>query len=334
MCILCDAKSMIRCATGTPPRAVKSNKQIPIISKLVSTSSLAPKSSMFNTTCYCILLIILGFYCGQAEALPSFLDPVKGQTLSEEILCYSIPYGGIGFGSHLLTYYTVACLWNGRRPLMPWRHLKHTVRNCFLNAISFILAVGLGAFTLIRCRNRWQFALIAVWKISLSSTLTLSAITASIICKPKGRFWDYEMFKFRDDCPNREHVSKAAWWLVLYVLGLIVGMVGVLSLVTETWDENHTIHIITYAFLGACGPIVIVIGGSVCVNAIDDDAGCVKFSAGWPLGGVVGIVVLGVFYSDWILGAISGDLSGAPSSDNMYLYWAYFIVKRLPLASF
>ena len=41
----------------------------------------------------------------------------------DEIGCYALPYGGLGFTSHVLTYLTVFCLSHGRTPLMPWRPL-------------------------------------------------------------------------------------------------------------------------------------------------------------------------------------------------------------------
>jgi hypothetical protein len=44
--------------------------------------------------------------------------------------------------------------------------------------------------------------------------------------------------------------------------------------------------------------------------------------------------ILGAFYSDWVLAAIAGKLTGAPSSDNSALYWSYFAAKRLPSFSF
>jgi hypothetical protein len=47
------------------------------------------------------------------QALPSFLNVCllvpthKGQTIADNIKCYSLPYGSIGFASHLITYYTI-----------------------------------------------------------------------------------------------------------------------------------------------------------------------------------------------------------------------------------
>jgi hypothetical protein len=43
----------------------------------------------------------------------------NGTTLLDEIQYYSIPYGLVGFISHLASYYTLAITAAGRRPLAP-----------------------------------------------------------------------------------------------------------------------------------------------------------------------------------------------------------------------
>ena len=48
---------------------------------------------------------------------------------------------------------------------------------------------------------------------------------------------------------------------------------------------------------------------------------------------VSGVSVVGALYSDWILGAIAGNYGGVPSGDNVWLYWGYFVAKKLPLGS-
>jgi len=72
-------------------------------------------------------------------------------------------------------------------------------------------------FTVIRCRNRWQFVLIAVWKICLSSTLSLTAFTNAVFLSNKGS----------EDIEFLRRPLPSINWLFLYLLGLIVGMVGV-----------------------------------------------------------------------------------------------------------
>ena len=46
-------------------------------------------------------------------------DANKLAVLRIEITCYTLPYGGLGFASHILTYYTLFMLFSGRQPLRP-----------------------------------------------------------------------------------------------------------------------------------------------------------------------------------------------------------------------
>src|SRR5271154_2894513 len=132
-------------------------------SKIPIAVNLSMHRSIFQTTWYGILLLLLALHFNSVDALPSFLNPVRGSTLAEEIQCYSIPYGGIGFTSHLITYHTLIMVWMGRQPLRPWLRMKSIVWDCFVGILTFITANALAVFTLIRCRNRWEFVLIAVW---------------------------------------------------------------------------------------------------------------------------------------------------------------------------
>src|SRR5271156_4032668 len=111
--------------------------------------------SLLKTTIqaeFYLFLLVLG-----AEALPSFLNPVNGGTLQDEIICYGIPYGGIGFASHIITYYTVIALWFGVKPFAPWLPLKYHVWDGLIAVITFAGGNAMAIFTVIRCRHRWQF---------------------------------------------------------------------------------------------------------------------------------------------------------------------------------
>jgi hypothetical protein len=259
-----------------------------------------------------IPILLLLSHCESVEGLPSFLDPVKGNTSAQEVQCYSIPYGGIGFASHILTYYTLACLWYGRKPLCPTRSLKHALLDSFWAVLTLILAVGLAAFTIIRCRNRYEFMLIAIWKIFMTTLLVCTTISAPLINDKNG------------------NTKATIGWVALYIPGLITGFVGLCPLVKENWD-NNVVRIVTYVFGG------VVIGVGVMVGVIFfclwNEEGFVKAWLWGMAASMIGWTCLGAIYSDWILGAIAENLVGMPSSDNMVLYWSYFIVKRLPLLS-
>jgi hypothetical protein len=78
-------------------------------------------------------------------------------TMESELQCYGLPYGGIGFLSHLLTYWTVCCLVLGRKPLWPWKKLKASKTDLILSTISLLISVPIACFTIYRCISRWQF---------------------------------------------------------------------------------------------------------------------------------------------------------------------------------
>jgi len=212
---------------------------------------------------------------------------MKGTTLQGEIMCYGIPYGGIGFASHIITYYTLIALWFGRKPFMPWLPLEHHVWDGIMGFLTFAGGNTLAIFTVIRCRNRWQFVLIAVWKICLSTTLSLTAFTNAVFLGNKDE----------EDNEFHEGPLPSAGWLVLYVLGLIVGMVGVFSLVKETWVDNSEVRLITYVFGGISGGFIVLAMGYGILGAIvegcgnDDSEGFLTgigvFFAAAPVGGVI-----------------------------------------------
>lgn len=83
---------------------------------------------MFTRRCFCALVSVgtsLIVFPGvnnasptPIPALPSWLTaamPTKGDGIPGEIKCYGLPYGGIGFTSHVLTYYTL-CMLSGEVP--------------------------------------------------------------------------------------------------------------------------------------------------------------------------------------------------------------------------
>jgi hypothetical protein len=259
-----------------------------------------------------IPILLLLSHCEYVEGLPSFLNPVKGNTPAQEVQCYSIPYGGIGFASHILTYYTLVCLWYGRKPLWPMSPLNHVWLDFIWAVLTLFIAVGLAVFTIIRCRNRYEFMLIAIWKIFMTTVLVCTTITAPVIIRKEG------------------DATTTVGWVILYIPGLITGFVGLCPLVKENWD-NNVVRIVTYVFGGVVIGIGVIAGVIFCCRRHDKG-----FVEAWLWGiaaSIIGWTCLGAIYSDWILGAIAENLVGMPSSDNMVLYWGYFIAKRLPLLS-
>jgi hypothetical protein len=156
--------------------------------------------------------------------------------------------------------------------------------------------------------------LIAIWKIFMTTMVVSTTITAPFLMHRKG---------------ERE-VKKSAWCLVIYVPGIVVGMVGLGPLVKQNWN-SYKIEIMTYVL----GGMVVVLGIAVAVYCMyTSGSGEVVKSWGWGLlACFCGCGILAVLYSDWVLGSISNDLSGYPSPDNSILFWTYFVAKRLPMLS-
>jgi hypothetical protein len=160
------------------------NKATTSLSLLVRTY-LAPSTTKFsktlqieNTPCSKVSIMSpLNFTQWIDDALPH-----KGQTLRDELKCYSLPYGGIGFGSHILTYYTVIMLAAGRSP---WRFKrnKHWRFDATLSLVGLIWTAGATIFTMIRCRQRWEFVVMAFWKMMMSLTLSAIATHAAVIVR-------------------------------------------------------------------------------------------------------------------------------------------------------
>jgi hypothetical protein len=96
------------------------------------------------------------------------LAPNRGTNLPTEIACYSLPYGGLGFASHVLTYYTILILGLGRKPLWPVKHVKYGIFGLTLAGVGLLAGFILSTITMVRCRNHWQLLALATWKFSMS----------------------------------------------------------------------------------------------------------------------------------------------------------------------
>lgn len=260
--------------------------------------------------------------------IPSWLQPMiprKGTTIQEEIKCYSLPYGGIGFLSHFLTYWAIFWLGFGRRPYWPTKRLSAGRTDIALSLIQVIVSVLIAGFTISRCRNRWQFMLIAIWKVIMSVEVGIWGLRASwLVMKRRRGGYKYTgeqdriIWRFDDWTP---------YTLIFYSLGMIVGMVGLLALV---WRARHDKQIlqISAAFFSVTAAIIIVCSTMLCCCC---GFGSKERAIKLLMAMVFSVILVCALYCDWILGDFAGSLVGVPSGDASALYWIYFAVKRLPL---
>jgi hypothetical protein len=250
--------------------------------------------------------IVLAAPAFDVDTIKTFL-PTKGETLHDEIRCYALPYGAIGLVSHILTFYTIACLRVQRSPFKPWRELEHLRFDIFLAVCGLFFGFGLTIFTMIRCHQRWQFLVIAIWKAVLSITLGGINLHAAIRIKSdNGRL-------------------TILLWGIFYGLGMALGLAGLGSLANNAWVYSRVIRLVTVAFGGVTGgSIALTILYSCCCGG------------GWEVLFRNIFLIFGILpalYSDWVLAGLANNLIGVPSSDNMALYIGYFVAKRFPFFS-
>jgi hypothetical protein len=132
-----------------------------------------------RTLCVIAHYLIISLFILPSATLPSALrHEVKPREVSAENLieCYGLPYGGIGFLSHILTYYNIVCIGAGIRPLEPHLKLRHGSVDIVLAIVSLMGSVIIAIYTCVRCRGEWQFVLLAFSKLTLSLTLGISCL--------------------------------------------------------------------------------------------------------------------------------------------------------------
>lgn len=274
-----------------------------------------------------------------------------------EIQCYALPYGAIGIISHLLTYWTIAWMAVGQTPLWPWHPLKTYKFDMFLAVLALCTCIPIASIAMHRCRLSWHFLLICIWKLVTSVSLAIITIHRCIIIRrikkesatrlgrhvecynsadSSGFFSDSEPQE-----PTRRNYAPL-WWLILYLAGTIIGMVGLCSLLYTTFRKDTTIRHLTYGFGAAMAILPMMVAIYWFVRHLDrkEGGGRVCFSAFWQTFGGAILAFTAVFgffsslYSDLVLGAIADNIYGWPNRDFAPLYWAWFVAKRLTLLSF
>jgi len=247
-------------------------------------------------------------------------------TLHSEIVCYSLPYGLIGTISDVLTWYTIGTLAYGISPWRPWRDLESPRFDMFLTTVGLLGGLLLTIFAMIRCQKRWQFMLIAVWKALLTLSNGAFSLHISVVLTPYKPFaWWGEMAEQPERICSYNELRGAMWWLVIYILGTLFGLVGLVSLVIMAWEDNKVVELTTYIFGGIAVVVTVVLWA---LGPAGEQLG---------FGVLVLLLTLGVIaalYSDWVLAGLAENLSGMPYGDVVPLYFSYFAAKRLPMFSF
>jgi hypothetical protein len=239
----------------------------------------------------------------------------------------------------------------------------------FLGALGLLIGTLCTVLTIYRCRQRWQFLCIAIWKATLSVSLGALGVSAARETRRLEKAWALSLEKTQgwvesggdiDELDMESYIPRYTsflWWLSLYAAAIPVGLTGLISLVKLSWGEP-TVVTASKVF----GGLTITITGIMFLHAtwqswrkdqqkwdimellglkhhrISDDMQkwLSWFGGGLIVSCAVLLVLCGLLaalYSDWVLAGLAGSLIGAPSSDNSALYFVYFAAKRLPFFS-
>ena len=275
--------------------------------------------------------------------------------MDDRVQCYAIPYGAVGFVSHIVLYFSIVALALGRSPVMFWRQLAHKhVKNTLL-IVSLLMTLVLTALSIARCHDTLALLLMAVGRLVVSQTLYYTAI--HIVPVLRGC-----------DANCLDTSAAVLYWLLLYAFGSTVGLAGLGQLVLQDFNSSERLRTGTFVFIALVCSIPTValilslqrairarqrliraevvsdvesVGPHLRSEKEEDRkekreehstlARAILFAI---IAFLLSFGVLFAVQSDWALGIIAGDLSGAPPSDSAALYWTYFIFALLPFFSF
>lgn len=261
-----------------------------------------------------------------------------------ETQCYALPYGAVGVLSHLLTYWTFACIAVGKVPLWPGHELDTWAFDLSLSIASRCTCIPTTTITIYRCRLSWHFILISTWKLVTSVSMACSAFHRCILIRrdaPSSGPEGPRAFFTRTKTTKTKSVEPLKWF-ALFIVGTTVGMSGLCSLLWTSFREDTTVRTLSYGF---AAPIIVL---PTCVGfywflyqATTDGSGgltaLILATRTTFSGALVAFFAVFAFfstlYADLVLGTIANNLLSLPSGDFAPLYWLWFVAKRLPMLS-
>ncbi|KAF4628399.1 hypothetical protein G7Y89_g9761 [Cudoniella acicularis] len=211
--------------------------------------------------------------------------------------CYSLPYGGLGALSTILTLYTFGMTLLGRKPIFPFMEIEHSTFDFIIATISAIITTVTSIIAIKRCDGVTSLELIAVFKLLLSITLNFCTMWRAGV----------EAFSFLTG--------------VVGVVCMISGAAGAGLIASNNWHVAGVPALTLTIWLIGILPAICC---TICViSGIEVWKVLVGFGAY--------IIIAIMFWSDWIISCITGDFGGSPDGKVAIVYWVYFAAKRLPM---
>jgi len=223
----------------------------------------------------------------------------------DEFKCYALPYGALGFVSHIIMLYNVVCLLNLRKTCFPCSKTTPSKHSCWNMAVACAVLGGtttLTIITIVRCKNHWRYILLAVEQLSLSITISLLGLSASTANEDSHRSNSYIIYI----------------WLT--IPGSVAGAVGYFALLAQNWS-NHNVRI---AFAST-----IAVG--IVINTIVIFFAPMAPHGTNPLSFLIFMYLTVVAFDDWIFGIIAKNIAGKPTGPVAHLILLYFGIRRIAL---
>ncbi|KAF2870113.1 hypothetical protein BDV95DRAFT_496770 [Massariosphaeria phaeospora] len=199
-----------------------------------------------------------------------------------------------------------------------------------------------------QCSHSCNFVLIALWTLCTSICVCVITIHRSCIRRREKRDErSGHHHRSRHHHRSERHSSKkdhgvnpaAFIWFFLHLAGTIIGMVGLLDLIKNSYWYDPVVRRLSLGF-GITTIITAVLTGLYMYKRhrqrLHD--GYDDFCSPWVCGVLAtilaflaGFCISSTLYCDVVLGMIAGNMLGRPSSDLWKLYWPWFIANRILL---
>ncbi|KAF9443903.1 hypothetical protein P691DRAFT_678601, partial [Macrolepiota fuliginosa MF-IS2] len=229
---------------------------------------------------------------------------------------------------HVLTYYSLICLWFRWQPLSPWQKLPHSMfyNIAILSGSPLVVSTVMSIVTIVGCKNSWQLLVIVVWQMGLSILNGITGLHVTVAMNNN--------IKTSTGRVSTKGASTSIWWILLYIPSTITGMSGLMSLVIQALHcHKKNMIILTAVFFTTVfvGMLVILLP---CTQKYGSSDTQVPYPA-WLASSFGKFTMLftfiAAFYSDIALSMVTNNFIGLPSGGLAMVCWVYFTAKWLIL---
>ncbi|KAF2477193.1 uncharacterized protein BDR25DRAFT_339180 [Lindgomyces ingoldianus] len=233
--------------------------------------------------------------------------------LHEQMQCFALPFGVIGFVMHLLAnwmlFYLICdeSIWRGDT-------IKYPLMNFSMGSMGLLGGLGISIYNAIRCRDSWPLILISVWKAGF----VIATNGASMLA-------NWALSKGEDN-------ANAVFALLMYPTTIIIGLVGLGAIAREGWEDYRmkivcALSIVTFTTL--------TIGMRFFIGRENPGKLSEEFGE-WTVGLLMGITMMSGMACDWILAVAANNLDGVPSGRDMEViasFVFYFVAALIPVGN-